>query len=298
VPPQLVKITVAQNATQKNVSGPKNWAAVKKADHFIVEATTTPRNDADEWKQIQWSVHSGEAVQNFPNRRKLSLSISKKYHVEAKLGGVSDSLDVWVLWATVEILTKGPRPANAAPFDAGIRDDTQNLGAVTYKSLASSMIDEKAGVFVDNMGASGKIAAVATLSPKGVGQIVKAGWTFERQVWSHNWLDGVMASSTTQNWKKDTSRPAYLRLTPDNGDKIYDVDGPDLRWGQFSSETYNRFRQWIEWNAEKCSEDAHWHWRAQWKLHRDLSKQITLNELGVGDMALPSKAHFPVGKAP
>lgn len=297
-PPKLVKITVVQNATQKNVSGAKNWAAVKTAAHVIVEATTAPSNNADEWKQIQWSGDSGEAVQNFPNRRKLSQAASKKYHVEAKLGGVSDSLDVWVLWAAVEILTQGARPANAVPFDAGKRDGTQNLGAVTYKSLTSSVVDEKAGVFVDNMGASGKIAAVATLSPKGINQIVKAGWSFERQVWSHNWLDGVKAPSTNENWTKDTSNLAFLRLTPDAGDKIYDVDAPDLRWGQFSSETYNKFRQWIEWNGQKCSEDAPWHWQARWKLDRDQSKQITLNKLGVGDTALPSKAHFPVGKAP
>jgi hypothetical protein len=62
-----------------------------------LEATTSPKNNVDEWKQIQWSGDSGDAVQNSPNRRKLSLAASKKYHIEAKLGGVSDSLDVWVL---------------------------------------------------------------------------------------------------------------------------------------------------------------------------------------------------------
>jgi hypothetical protein len=62
-----------------------------------LEATTSPKNNVDEWKQIHWSGDSGDAVQNSPNRRKLSLAASKKYHIEAKLGGVSDSLDVWVL---------------------------------------------------------------------------------------------------------------------------------------------------------------------------------------------------------
>ena len=296
-PPSLVKITV-QNATQKNVTGAKNWAAVKKASSVIVEATTSPKNNAEEWKQIQWSGDTGEAVPSFPNRRKLSLAASKQFHIEAKLGAGSDSADIWVLWATVEILTKGPRPPNAAPFDTGMRDNTQDLGAVTYESLSSSVIDEKAGVFVQNMGASGKITAVATLSPKGVNQVVKAGWTFERQVWSHNWMDGAKAPGTNDNWTKDTSKPVYLKLTPDGGDKIYDTDAPDLRWAQFTSESYNQFRQWIEWNGEKCSDDAAWHWQARWKVDKDTRKQITLNELGTGGLTLPNKAFFPAGKAP
>ncbi len=298
---KLVKLTVAENATQKNVIGAKNWAAVKQnSAYVIVEATTAPKNNLDEWKQIQWSAGSGETVPGNPNRRKLSLIVSKKYHVEAKLGGVSDYVDVWVLWATIEILTKGKRPSNAAPFDPGMRDNTEKLGAVIYKSLASSVIDEKSDppVFVDNMGASGKVVPVATLTPKGVNQVVKAGWTLERQVWSHNWIDGVRAPNTNDNWTRDTSKPNYLRLEPDVDDKIYDLDGPDIRWGQFSYETYNNFRQWVEWNAEKCSDYAPWYWQARWSLNKDLSKQITLNELSTGNIKLPSNPHFPARKAP
>jgi hypothetical protein len=298
-PIKLVKLSVVQNATQKNVLGAKNWAAVKKNSAFvIVEATTAPKNNLDEWKQIQWSGESGEMVPGNPNRRKLSLAVSKKYHIEAKLGGVNNYVDVWVLWATIEILTKGMRPLNAAPFDQGTRDNTDKLGAVIYKSLASSVIDEKAGVFIDNMGASGKVVPVATLTPKGVNQVIKAGWTLERQVWSHNWIDGVRAPSTNDNWTRDTSKPNYLRLVPDVQDKIYDLDAPDIRWGQFSCETYNNFRQWVEWNAEKCSDYAPWYWQARWSLNKDLSKQITLNELSTGNIKLPSKPHFSARKAP
>src|SRR5262249_12663342 len=159
------------NATQKNVTGPKNWAAVRDATAFAtVEVTTGPKNNADEWKQIQWSSQSGDAVLGNPNRRKISLATSAKYHVEAKLGTTSDYVDLWVLWGSLEIRTSGKRPPHAAPFDANTRDGTDQLGAVTYTSLSSSVIDARAGVFVDNMGASGKIAVVATLTPKGVSQ--------------------------------------------------------------------------------------------------------------------------------
>jgi hypothetical protein len=297
MPPKLLRLTVIQNAKQ---SGGKNWAAVKKAGGFvIVEATTAPKNNADEWKLIQWSGDMGEAVPNSPNRRKLSLAASVKLHVEAKLGGVSDFVDLWVLWATIEILASGPRPTNAAAFDAGMRDNTQTLGAVTYQSGSDSVIDEQAGIFVKNMGAAGKIVAVGTLSPKGVNQIVKDAWTIQRQVWSSNFLDGVSgAPGTNQNWTPDPSMAQHLKLTPDRDDRIYDTDGPDIRWGEFTSETYNRFQQWIEWNKEKCSDNAPWHWNARWKKDKDQSKQIALKDVGKGDTTLPGKAFFPVGRLP
>lgn len=288
---KLVRLTVTQNATQENVIGEKNWATVQAiSSEVTVEVTTAPHNNADEWKQIHWSGDTGKPVPGKANSRKLSRAVSKKYHVEASLGGVTDFVDVWILWATIEILTTGTRPANAAPFDPGSRDETDKLGAVTYKSLTSSVVDERAGVFVNNTGASGKIVGVATLSPKGVYQVVVSGWSFERQVWTHNWIDGVKAAGTNDAWTRDTSQPRYLRLKPDANDKIYDLDGPDIRWGKRSAETYNNFRQWIEWNNEKCSEHTLWYWQARWRLHEDPSKQISLNDLGAGkNISLPDK---------
>jgi hypothetical protein len=176
---KLVRLIIVENATQKNVTGEKNWVTVrKKSTYVIVEATTAPKNNDEEWKQIKWSGDTGEPVKGKLNRRKLSIAASKKYHVEATVGGVKDYVDIWILWATVEFLTKHLRPNNAAPFEPNSRDNTDKLGAVTYKSLTSSVIDESAGLFVDNMGASGKVAPVATLSPRGVGQVIQSGLSF------------------------------------------------------------------------------------------------------------------------
>ncbi len=293
IPAQLKKLSVVQNATQKNVTGSKNWAAVKKdRAYVIVEATTGPKNNLEEWKQIKWSGDAGEPVPGKPNRRKLPRAVSQKLHVEANLGKIKDYVDIWILWATIEIKTKGNRPTGAAPFDPNTRDNSNKLGPVTFKSMISSVIDEKAGVFVDNMGASGKVAPVATLTPAGVHKVVKAGWAFERQVWSRNWSDGRRHSSSNTTWTRDTSKANYLRLTPDSHNMIYDLDAPDIRWGQKSYETYNNFRQWIEWNKEKCSDNAPWYWQARWRLHKDISKQITLNDLGKRNIALPKKPHY------
>jgi hypothetical protein len=288
---KLARLSVF-NASQEKVSGARNWAAIKQASgSAIVRAVTSPGNTPEEWSKIRWSG-DGEAVKSKPNERKLPLLASRKLHVEAKLGETSEFVDVWVLWAKIQILTTGARPANAAPFDLGTRDNTQNLGAVTYLSLTSSVLDEAADEFVDNMGASGKVAPVATLSPKGVHQVVKSGWGFQREVWSHNFADGRETSGTNRAWTPDSSSARYVRLTPDTNDKIYDLDAPDLRWGNKTAETYNNFRQWIEWNGKRCSDYAHWYWQARWRVNRDPKKQITLNKLGTGNITLRTRAYY------
>jgi len=295
MPVELVKLTVVDNATQENVSGAKNWAAIKNTSlSVIVEATTAPNNSPEEWKLIKST--GGEVVKEKPSQRKISLAISRKHRVEAKLGGVSDFIELWILWANVEILTKGTRPKNAAPFDPSARDNTDKLGAVTYDSPTSSVIDEEKDVFVTNKGASGKVVPVARISPIGVHAIIKKGWMLEREVWSHNWSDGAKTKQWNEKWTLDTSQAKYLRLTPDGDDKIYDLDAPDIRWGVFHYETYNNFRQWLTWNGKKCSEYVLWHWQARWGVNKDSTKQITLNNVGSGNITLPEGPHFPARK--
>ena len=49
---RLVKLTVVGNASQKNVIGKKDWAAIKNQSGYVtLEATTSPRNSFDEWKR-------------------------------------------------------------------------------------------------------------------------------------------------------------------------------------------------------------------------------------------------------
>ncbi|MBN2592659.1 MAG: hypothetical protein JXA81_04055 [Sedimentisphaerales bacterium] len=280
--PKLVNITVTKNAAQTNVTGAKNWACIKKAtDDVIVEATTSP-NTEDAWKQIKWSGDSGAAVPGKLNQRKLSRSDSKKYHVEAELGGVKDDLYVWVLWAEVTILTSGTTPKNAVQFGADY-DGTENLGAKSYNGGKE---------------ARGKIVPVAKISPAGVYNIVKSGWAFKRERMSHDWDDGNKTkpgNSTSDYWNTawvdDTSYAVYQKLTPDADDKIYDRDAPNIAaFGTNDAETYNNFQQWVEWGGDVCSDKAGWYWKGRWD--KSKAPQVTLKDVGTGSIALPNKSHF------
>ncbi len=279
---RLVKLAIIANATQNKVTGAKNWATVKKAaTDVIVEATTTP-STADAWKKIKWSGDSGTEVPGKPNQRRLSRAVSKKLHVEAELGGVKDFVDVWVLWATVTILTTGTTPANAVQNGPAL-DGTEKLGARYYNGKKA---------------AAGKVIPVAKIEPAGIHDVVQSGWKFKRQRWTHDWNDGIKdKEGNSENdywnttWVNDDSEPSWMKLVPDNDDKIYDNDAPNIEaFGVNDCETYNNFKQWVEWDGTRCSRNVNWNWQGRWK--KSELPQVTFKDVGTGVIDLPDKSHF------
>jgi len=289
---KLQKLSVISGVKQLNVIGAKNWAAIKtSSESAIIEASTTPNNSPDEWKQIKWS--GGTPVQGKLNRCTVPLSASKQIHVEATLGGVTDFVDIWVVWATVEILASDRRPGNSAPFPKGPRE-SDKLGVVTYGAGTSSVIDEANGVFVDNMATAGKIVAVGHLKPDGVNKVIREGWKLEREAFSKIWWDGNLDEKQSNTiFTRDTSNIIYLRLVPDALDQIYDSDAPDSKTSVNSFERYDNFRQWVEWNGVKCSDYAFWSWQAIWHVNKDPNKQIELQKLLKRNIDLPTKPKYP-----
>ena len=193
-------------------------------------------------------------------------------------------------------ITRNRTPPNSAQFPTAMRDGTQRLGTVTYQHWSGLMYGQD---YVLNMGASAKVAPVATITPTGIHSVVRSGWAFDRERWAHSWMDGRRHSpgNTRSNhwnttWGDDTSPPMWLRLTPDDSDRIYDLDASDIRYGTRNYESYNNFRQCIEWNGERCSDYAGWYWQVRWRAHRDQRRQITLNDLGLGNVTLPDQPYF------
>ncbi|MGH7942340.1 MAG: hypothetical protein ACREFR_14835, partial [Limisphaerales bacterium] len=107
-PVQLQSLTVVSNsATQIDAT---NWACVKTPtnDDVIVQATFNIANDAlltNAASMIQWS--GGTAVPGNPFQRLVSKTNSAETTVTASIGGTNLSLNVWVIWSTVTILTSG-----------------------------------------------------------------------------------------------------------------------------------------------------------------------------------------------
>lgn len=161
---RLVELTVVDGARRDGVVGQDRWAAVRhESETVVVEATTDPDTRAV-WERLQWSGSAGEAVTGHPNRRRLSRATSTVLRPVVSLAGDRESVEIWVLAATIEIRSTGTVPPNAAPFDWP--GATQDLGPTTSESLVGN--EYPGGRYVPNMGARGKIVAVATLDRKSV----------------------------------------------------------------------------------------------------------------------------------
>lgn len=279
---QLVSLTVVSGASQTNVSGPHHWAAVKRAgQNIIVQANTNPDTPAC-WSRITWSGDSGSPVAGHANQRQFSRANVARFDVRAELGGVAEDLTLWVIWAQVQILTTGRRPHNAqAHPPAPMGDGSDNLGAIEYTN------------FAQQRQVAGKIVAVATIQPAGIHNFVTGGWVLKRERWTHDWVDGARNSpgnghSNQWNtaWVDDTLTGMSV-LTPDLDDKVYDTDAPNLGMAAHDYETYNNFRQWLEWNNERASDSAPWFFQARWQNNR-----VTTKDVGTGNIQLPNTSFF------
>ncbi|MGH7177481.1 MAG: hypothetical protein ACREJC_08890, partial [Tepidisphaeraceae bacterium] len=275
----LDKVTVKENATQSGVDTehhPEAWAAVKKADDFVIVKavldSNLPENQIPEDK-VTWT--GGQAVDGHKLQRRVSRAEAAKTTVKCKIGGKQGHVDVWVVWSTVSILTTGTTPPNAVQFGNKC-DGTENLGAVRFDN--------------GDQGA-GKIVAVGTLAPAGVAGIVTSGWMLTREKWEHTFQDGASfgAPNWDAGWVDDTSFAEWLRVTPDAEGKIYDIDGPNIHGATAadSVERYINFKEWATFNGERASDDALWCFTGGWKI--DANPKVTWVEVGTGNFQLPGE---------
>jgi hypothetical protein len=267
---KVTGITIVSGATQSGVTGASNWAAVKSNDYAIAQVSIDP-DTAAAATRITWST--GEAVTGQPKQRKIPLSSSAKITVKATGNDdahTSASLDLWVLWATIDIQTSGSKPAGAPNFSH--LDGTQTLGPVTY----------------GNLWGAGKMCGVVKLTPSGVGAVVTSGWDIKRDRISRDYVDsGKSLAYWEETWHDDDTTDADESLTPDTQDQLYVIDNPNVGpAATFECETNNNFREYLYWNGRTASDYAPWHYHAKWQVAGGV-QTISPNDVGTGAMTLP-----------
>lgn len=299
--PKLVKITVIQNATQTNVTGAKNWACVKKTtDDVVVQATTSPNNNATEWEKITWSGDSGAEVTGKKNQRKLSRATSKKFHVKAELGGVSDELFVWVVWADLEVKIGAGDTIDAGNDATGLAAGHKWPAMLGGGNKLGEMTCE--GTILTYAYTIGKIQAKATLSPSGIEDVIRNYWLMKRTRTNISFDNGVETTNNTNH--DDTSSNIYLDLDPKSGSstrEIYDLDAPGCSASlagtniTHTAETYVNFNQYVEVKLdsdEKCSDDVLWSYEARIDVDK-VNNKVELNKLRLSHIAIPVTRHYP-----
>ena len=269
----ILSVTCESGATQTNVTGADNWASVKDNGTVVVKATIYPEIDAYNLPSDFITWDGGDAGDDQLHRN-VPKDSSEKTVVTANCGSSDGHVNIWILWATIEIKTDGSTPGNAVQNGTDY-DGTETLGPVVYDGGSK---------------AAGKVVPIATITPEGVNSVVKSGWAFKREKMDHHFKDGAKdPSDWNENWTDDTSNASWTMLTPDNQDKIYDNDAPGINQHlcQSSYEVYNNYRQWVEWNGDHCSDYAYWYWQARFKL--DQNPNITKKDVNTGQISLPDE---------
>lgn len=296
----LVSLTVIINATQTNVTGAKNWATVKKAtDDVIVEATTTPNTEAC-WNQIAWSGDAGSPVPGHPNQRKLSRASSRKFHVEASLGGVSDHVDVWVLWADLVVAIGAGDTIDTGNDATGLAAG-HNWPAMLGGGNKLGPISCE-GTTLTYAYTIGKIQAKATLTPAGIEDVVsRSVWQMKRKRTNKSWDNGVLASNHVD--VDDNSHAEWIDVDPKSGTstrEIYDLDAPGCSAKLVgtaitrTSEYYINFRQFVTVTLDtelQCSDDKLWSYEAQIDTDK-ASGKVEKNVLRLSHIAIPGSPHY------
>lgn len=271
-----------------------NWIALKKKPagaqkvpnpspdgDCTVRVDTSPHNNEAEWKQITWS--GGDPVKDKPNLRRVNRDQAGMTTITASIGSSARKLVLWIMWADCTVLTAGDRPAKAIPWKEGEAfPGPDKCGAVVTQAWSMGT------------DARGQIVVVAKLSPAGVGKMIVAAakqkqFVIRRQVTAHDFVDGARfkGPKSWTDWAEDTLVKMQSLAAVDT-DEIYDTDAPDLPTATQTAETYNHFRQWLEWDGQPCSDVALWFFQARWK-----DQKVTLNEVGPGnDIPLPKDPFF------
>ena len=169
------------------------------------------------------------------------------------------SVNVWILWSTINYQFSGANPSPLLFVDNGGFPDEQ-LGVQQY--LNSYW---------------GKTCAVATITPAGAHTVVSNGWTFVQAKMTQFFINGTVASGSTYPNYAGDSTPTTSSL--DASDKLYLIDAPNLPAlnGATSNESYQNFRNVILWGTTLASDTNYfWHWQARQKTSVDLT------DLGAG----------------
>jgi hypothetical protein len=219
-------------------------------DPIFFTATTGPNNSAEEWGRIVWTVNGGFQVLDGGKKISVAGNATGLFTVTATLDGESDSINLWVFWATVDIITAGAIPAGCnLNFDferSEVPENPRDLGP--YWRL-----DRALGV--------GRICARATFQPAGIRQVLTANLKFCRRIDAEfDCADGRTFGGKPRT--DHTKHPSCLQMDLTAQEEIFDLDAPCV-YADHRSEFFNELRinftQWVTFRHVRCSNEAQWH---------------------------------------
>jgi hypothetical protein len=305
-----LSLTAVSNSAVQ-INGTTNWGTVEQQSNYvIIQAnldTTSPQFLAWSATNILWS--GGTPVSGNPMQREISTAISTNTVVTASLGTVTNSLEVWVIWAALTIKVSGTIDTN---------DDAEILvnGNWPTPTVNNFMLRGGSGLgggnglgTIDCLSNTnlnyaftvGRMEAKAALQPTGIGHILNHGWNLKRTTIGIGWDNGGESSSSAPPpGENDTSPPQSESLTPINDD-VFDLDTPgcsDVLPGtniDHTAEVYDNFYEYLAVKLgnenRTCSTTNTWSYEARVDID-NLTNKVQLNSLSTSLIELPVNSYY------
>jgi hypothetical protein len=275
---ELSLIVVSNSATQ--IGTTTNWATVKAQSNYVyVQLSVTGGGDAVMayvTNHISWS--GGESVLGNPLQRIVSTAASTNTVVTATVGSTSQSLQMWVIWATVTVADSGSKTSYDPSTDTGdsanfpIFAGDDELGPENLLANTSPYLGFK-------------VEIKGTLSPLGVHQVITTGWAFYQTLTYIDFLNNTNFSTdsgTDAPDKKFNSYGSdYEDKTPDRNENIFVLDGPGYNDSFATYKSTDNFQTWVRWNGQTASDPAQW-WVRQKAEYSGSNYNVTTNTGGLG----------------
>lgn len=292
-------------------STPMNVVGLKGNENDLLTLTITLANGGDPNK-VTWEGATQDATNKLQATVPIDVSELKQVTV---LYDATDCREifVWPVLANVVVRIDGQlSPDNRSPeltFDTSKSPDNfwdstlgggRDLGTIdmwTTPALTEQMV-------------AGRIEAVATLTPSGVGNILPAGrLAFKRRKQGYAWLNAghyngeTWVAGPVPGWDgsdlDDSSDNLLLDVNPQGNDKLFDIDSPGLQYKQVcpTYEMYVNYTQrvYLTLGGQEylCSNEAPWSFEARIDLEKEEEK-VELLKLRTShlDFDPPPEPHY------
>lgn len=301
----MTGLTIKSGATQVNVTGATNWAAVKSATGEAIAEVSIDPDTPEAAQAVIWSP-AGEAVAGYPKRRSFSLATPQHVPVTAKgtdSPQSSKSLDLWVLWCDITITM-----AATDEIDSG--NDAAKLAANhSWPNMLGGgnklgKEDHDANATLTYAYTVGKIQAKGTLAPDGIEDVItNDAWKIRRKVTMTGFDNGTKTLERAD--ADDPSNAGWKDLNPKSGTstrEIYDLDAPGCSVKlpgisiDHTAEIYANFTQWVTVTLDsevRCSDEKTWSYEARIDVDKANGK-VEANALSATPISpVPSTARYP-----
>jgi len=282
----LKSLTVTRGATQNHMVGDKTWGTIKNSGVVVFKATLEPDPDgaAD---LIRWSgVTNVEPTDR--TTAYLVTSESARQSVKAAVGTSSDTLDVWIMWATLELrATDKLWPTDPFNQRLPIGYLFPDLGPKTR--------------FRDHLQvglADGQIEMVGHLEPSGVNAVLApsdSGWSFTQRATASVCDNGTVAESV----RNIPDGPELTIPVVSSDDRIFYLDAPVLLAApaviDHTREYYAQLDAIATWNGEghRASDQITWNYTAVANQDAALgSDPVVVNAIGLGREVFPARCVY------